>query len=69
MELNGKTPLSKRKLVLDAFRSSTRTAGPRVLILSMVGAVGLNLACANIMVISVRPFLLMLILLTSSILL
>ena len=30
-----------------------QTAGAHVLILSMVGVVGLNLACANIMVITV----------------
>ncbi|KAH0826428.1 P-loop containing nucleoside triphosphate hydrolase protein [Lanmaoa asiatica] len=52
VELNGKTPQNKRKGVLNEFRSSTRDAGARVLILSMVGAVGLNLACANIMVIA-----------------
>ena len=53
LELNGRTPQHKRKSVLHEFRSSTRTAGARVLILSMVGTVGLNLACANVMVIAV----------------
>ncbi|KAG1741027.1 P-loop containing nucleoside triphosphate hydrolase protein [Suillus occidentalis] len=51
VELNGKTPMNKRNAVLGEFRSSTRKSGPRVLILSGVGMVGLNLACANIMVV------------------
>ncbi|KAG2365352.1 P-loop containing nucleoside triphosphate hydrolase protein [Suillus spraguei] len=37
VELNGKTPMSKRNTVLGAFRTSTRESGPRVLILSGVG--------------------------------
>jgi SNF2 family DNA or RNA helicase len=45
--------MSKRNTVLGAFRTSTRESGPRVLILSGVGMVGLNLACANIMVVMV----------------
>lgn len=53
VELNGRTPQHKRKSVLEEFRSSTREAGAHVLILSKVGTVGLNLACANIMIIAV----------------
>ncbi|KAG8213507.1 hypothetical protein J3R82DRAFT_12050 [Butyriboletus roseoflavus] len=49
-ELNGSMSLKKRSEALNAFRTSTTTQGPRVLILSSVGLVGLNLACANIMV-------------------
>ncbi|KAG1798808.1 P-loop containing nucleoside triphosphate hydrolase protein [Suillus variegatus] len=37
LELNGQTPMRKRKGILDEFRSSTRTKGARVLILSGVG--------------------------------
>ncbi|KAG1717478.1 P-loop containing nucleoside triphosphate hydrolase protein [Suillus lakei] len=37
LELNGQTPMKKRKGILDEFRSSTRTKGARVLILSGVG--------------------------------
>ncbi|KAG2335271.1 hypothetical protein BDR05DRAFT_843481, partial [Suillus weaverae] len=51
LELNGQTPMKKRKSILDDFRSSAGTKGARVLILSGVGTVGLNLACANIMVV------------------
>ncbi|KAI6116603.1 P-loop containing nucleoside triphosphate hydrolase protein [Pisolithus croceorrhizus] len=52
LELHGKIGPPKRKSVLNEFRSSTRDAGARVLILSQVGMVGLNLACANIMIIA-----------------
>ncbi|KAG8214947.1 hypothetical protein J3R82DRAFT_10137 [Butyriboletus roseoflavus] len=52
LELHGKMHPNKRKLVLNEFRSSNHTTGARVLILSMVGTVGLNLACANIMVVA-----------------
>ncbi|KAG1786495.1 P-loop containing nucleoside triphosphate hydrolase protein, partial [Suillus variegatus] len=38
VELNGKTPMHRRKAVLENFRVSTRESGPRVLILSGVGA-------------------------------
>ncbi|KAG2062517.1 hypothetical protein BDR04DRAFT_990074, partial [Suillus decipiens] len=51
LELNGQTPMKKRKEILDKFRSSARPDGARVLILSGVGMVGLNMACANIMVV------------------
>ncbi|KIJ57574.1 hypothetical protein HYDPIDRAFT_104092 [Hydnomerulius pinastri MD-312] len=51
LELNGSIPVNRRNQVLDEFRTSTRDKGSRVLILSNVGTVGLNLACANIMVI------------------
>ncbi|KAG2359931.1 P-loop containing nucleoside triphosphate hydrolase protein [Suillus spraguei] len=37
LELNGQTPMKKRKETLDKFRSSTRPDGVRVLILSGVG--------------------------------
>ncbi|KAG2064532.1 hypothetical protein BDR04DRAFT_1035000 [Suillus decipiens] len=37
LELNGQTPMRKRKDILDEFRSSSRTDGVRVLILSGVG--------------------------------
>ncbi|KAI6137600.1 P-loop containing nucleoside triphosphate hydrolase protein [Pisolithus tinctorius] len=50
-ELNGTMSLKKRQAALDDFRTSTRTKGHRVLIISNVGMVGLNLACANVMVI------------------
>jgi SNF2 family DNA or RNA helicase len=49
--------MNRRNTVLDAFRTSTRESGPRVLILSGVGIVGLNLACANILVVMVRAML------------
>ncbi|KIN92956.1 hypothetical protein M404DRAFT_172153, partial [Pisolithus tinctorius Marx 270] len=52
LELHGKLSPAKRKSVLNEFCRSTRVAGARVLILSMVGMVGLNLACANIMIIA-----------------
>jgi SNF2 family DNA or RNA helicase len=57
VELHGKVPLNKRRIALEAFRKSTREHGPRVLILSTVGMVGLNLACANIMIMAVSRFL------------
>jgi SNF2 family DNA or RNA helicase len=57
LELNGQTPMRKRKGILDEFRSSTRPKGTRVLILSGVGMVGLNLACANIMLVMVSALL------------
>ncbi|KAI6162766.1 P-loop containing nucleoside triphosphate hydrolase protein, partial [Pisolithus thermaeus] len=52
LELHGKISPAKRKSVLNEFRSSTHDTGSRVLILSLVGMVGLNLACANIMIIA-----------------
>ncbi|KIK23571.1 hypothetical protein PISMIDRAFT_100380 [Pisolithus microcarpus 441] len=52
LELHGRIGPAKRKSVLNEFRSSTRDAGARVLILSQVGMVGLNLACANVMIIA-----------------
>ncbi|KAI6029042.1 P-loop containing nucleoside triphosphate hydrolase protein [Pisolithus microcarpus] len=51
IELNGTMTLKKRQAAIDDFRTSTRMSGHRVLIISNVGMVGLNLACANIMVI------------------
>lgn len=47
----------KRQDAIETFRNSTPEAGCRVLILSNVGVVGLNLACANIMIILVRDFI------------
>jgi len=49
--------MRKRKAILDEFWSSARPDGVHVLILSGVGMVGLNLACANIMVVMVSVFL------------
>ncbi|KAH0832859.1 hypothetical protein J3R83DRAFT_11786 [Lanmaoa asiatica] len=51
VELNGSMSLKHHQEALSAFRTSTNTSGPRVLILSNVGVVRLNLACANVMVI------------------
>ncbi|KIK74664.1 hypothetical protein PAXRUDRAFT_37029 [Paxillus rubicundulus Ve08.2h10] len=50
-QFNGSMSPKKRVDALKLFRMSTRTNEPRVLILSNVGLVGLNLACANVMVI------------------
>ncbi|KAI6041178.1 hypothetical protein EDC04DRAFT_2893393 [Pisolithus marmoratus] len=52
LELHGKISPIKCKLVLNEFWSSTCNTGARVLILSLVGMVGLNLACANVMIIA-----------------
>ncbi|KAG1744242.1 hypothetical protein EDB19DRAFT_1632838 [Suillus lakei] len=52
LELNGQTPMKKHKGILDDFRTSVvGTKGACILILLGVGMVGLNLACANIMVV------------------
>ncbi|KAI6011859.1 hypothetical protein BKA83DRAFT_4501513 [Pisolithus microcarpus] len=50
VELNGNLTMKKQKTALNAFHQSTHTTGPWVLILSNVRVVGLNLACANIMI-------------------
>ncbi|KAI6011505.1 hypothetical protein EDC04DRAFT_2609856 [Pisolithus marmoratus] len=52
LELHGKISLIKCKLVLNEFWSSTCDTGAHMLILSLVGMVGLNLACANVMIIA-----------------
>lgn len=46
--------VKKRQSALEAFRKSTSKEGYRVLLLSNVGIVGLNLAFANIMIMVVR---------------
>ena len=51
---NGTQTMAERAASLEAFRRSGRD-GPRILILSGVGIYGLNVACANILVIVVRP--------------
>jgi SNF2 family DNA or RNA helicase len=50
---NGKTPGQSGADAIDAFRRAGPT-GPRVLIVSQVGNQGLNLDCANILIILVR---------------
>ena len=52
--MHGSMSIKQRQAALNSFRKSTRNHGDRVLILSAVGLVGLNLACANIMIIVVR---------------
>ncbi|KAF8422282.1 P-loop containing nucleoside triphosphate hydrolase protein [Boletus edulis BED1] len=49
-EMHGAMSIKQRQAALNSFRKSTRNHGDRVLILSAVGLVGLNLACANIMI-------------------
>ena len=51
---NGTQSMTERVESLEAFRRSDRD-GPRVLILSGVGIYGLNIACANILIIVVSP--------------
>ena len=53
LQLNGSMNMSSRSQALQSFRSSDEK-GPRVLVLSNVGMTGLNLPCANILVILVR---------------
>ena len=48
--------MKRQQEALTTFRTSTKHAGPHVLILSNVGVVGLNLTCANIMVIIISLF-------------
>lgn len=52
VSISGKAPVPTRTKTLQEFRSSDRD-GPRVLLLSNVGLTGLNLPCANILVIVV----------------
>lgn len=53
LEVSGNITPSERVKRLKQFRASGRD-GERVLILSNVGSVGLNIACANIVIIVVR---------------
>jgi RecG-like helicase len=53
--LHGSLSAAKKNEVLERFRDSG-VDGPRVLIVSDVGLTGLNLPCANIMIIVVRLF-------------
>ncbi|KAI6164480.1 hypothetical protein EDD17DRAFT_1754998 [Pisolithus thermaeus] len=50
VKLNGSLTMKMQQSMINAFRKSTHTSGPQVLILSNVGVVGLNLACMNIMI-------------------
>ena len=53
LQLHGSLSASNKDDVLNRFKNSD-VNGPRVLILSDVGLTGLNLPCANIMIIVVR---------------
>jgi Helicase conserved C-terminal domain len=55
LQLEGSTPVSRRPEIINQFKNSTAD-GPRVLIMSTVGLVGLNLPCANIMIKVVSDF-------------
>lgn len=59
LSIHGKHSQRQRIATLERFRSSGRD-GPRVLLISNVGSVGLNIAFANILVIVVRQYALML---------
>ncbi|KAI6008888.1 hypothetical protein F5J12DRAFT_719288, partial [Pisolithus orientalis] len=50
-KLNGMMLLKKHQVVLDDFHTLTHMKGHCILIISNVGMVGLNMACANVMVI------------------
>ncbi len=52
MEITGAAPMAQRTKTLSAFRASGRD-GPRVLIISQVGSVGLNIEFANVLVLLV----------------
>lgn len=52
---NGRTKAADWQKILQAFDESTRD-GPRVLLLSKVGAEGLNLVMPHILVVLVKPF-------------
>ena len=56
MEINGKITAPQRARVLKAYRES---AEPAVLIVSNVGIAGLNLDCANVLIIAVSMFILL----------
>ncbi|PSR82818.1 hypothetical protein PHLCEN_2v5964 [Hermanssonia centrifuga] len=49
MEITGAAPMAQRTNTLSTFRASGRD-GPRVLIISQVGSVGLNIEFANVLV-------------------
>lgn len=49
MSINGNNPPKVRQKTLEHFRAAGRD-DPRVLIISTVGITGLNLACANIVI-------------------
>lgn len=51
--IHGSSRQQERIANLEAFKNSGRD-GPRVLLLSSVGAIGLNIAFANILIIVVR---------------
>lgn len=53
VSIHGQLSQKKRVDMLREFRQSGRE-GARVLLISNVGAVGLNIACANILIILVR---------------
>lgn len=53
--MHGAMNQKKRVQVLNEFRYSDRK-GARVLLISNVGSVGLNIACANILIIVVRTY-------------
>lgn len=57
VEFNGKILHLKCKKVLNKFQRSISKAGVHMLILSTLGTISLNLACANIMIIIVHRFL------------
>ena len=52
LAIHGKVNQSTRTEIIKTFRTSG-VDGPRVLLLSSVGETGLNLPCANIMVVTV----------------
>lgn len=54
LSIEGKDSQRKRVATLEAFKNSGRD-GPRVLLISSVGSLGLNIAFANILIIVVRP--------------
>lgn len=56
LQLYGKLSVAIRTSVVEKFKASG-VDGPRVLILSDVGLTGLNLPCANILIIAVRLYI------------
>src|SRR5258705_11777613 len=52
--MHGKMPQRARANVLDQFRTGS-PGSPRVLRMSSIGQVGLNMAFANVMIIAVSP--------------
>lgn len=49
MSINGNNPPKVRQDILKRFQESEQD-GPRVLVVSTVGITGLNMACANIVI-------------------